>query len=78
MKRLLTEDRIAAPDALYQALVDAHDGLSDAESRQLNARLILLLANHVGDLEVMAEAAAAARASVLDDRQAASGEGPPP
>jgi len=74
MKRLLTEDRIAAPDALYQALVDAHDGLSDAESRQLNARLILLLANHVGDLEVMAEAAAAARASVLDDRR----ESPPP
>jgi len=68
MTELRTEDRLHAPDEVYQALVDAHDGLSDAESRQLNARLILLLANHVGDHQVLAEAAATARSSVLTDR----------
>lgn len=68
MPKLLTEDRLDAPDEVYQALVDAHEGLSDAESRQLNARLILLLANHVGDHEVLGEAAIAARSSVLNDR----------
>ena len=68
MSKLLSEDRIVAPDDLYQALVDAHDGLTDAESRQLNARLILLLANHIGDAEVMMAATAAARESVLGDR----------
>jgi len=67
MTRFSTENRIDAPDALYQALVDAHDGLSDAQSRQLNARLILLLANHIGDVRAVAEAAAIARASVLED-----------
>ncbi len=64
-----TEDRLDRPDDLYQALVDAHDGLSEAESRQLNARLILLLANHIGDAGVAAGLAALARASVLDDRE---------
>lgn len=68
MSALVTDDQIAAPDDLYQALVDAHEGLADAESRQLKARLILLLANHVGDLAVLQEAAALARASVLRDR----------
>lgn len=68
MSALVTDDQIAAPDDLYQALVDAHEGLADAESRQMNARLILLLANHIGDLAVLQEAAALARASVLRDR----------
>ena len=68
MSALITEDQTAAPDDLYQALVDAHDGLEDSESRQLNARLILLLANHIGDLAVLQDAAALARASVLRDR----------
>ena len=69
MSLLAQEDRIGAPDELYQALVDAHDGLSDAESRQLNARLILLLANHIGDVDVAAAAALEARMSVLADRE---------
>jgi hypothetical protein len=68
MSKFVTDDQTAAPDDLYQALVDAHDGLEEAESRQLNARLILLLANHIGDLEVLQEAASVARASVLRDR----------
>ena len=44
-----------------EALIDAHRDLSDAQSQALNARLILLLANHIGDLEVLREALAAAR-----------------
>ena len=67
MTAFKAEDRIEAPDDLYQALVDAHEGLSEAQSRQLNARLILLLANHIGDVEVAAAAALVARASVLGD-----------
>jgi len=62
------DDRLKEPDRLYQALVDAHEGLSDAESRQFNARLILLLANHIGDEAAVEAAAEAARQSVLADR----------
>lgn len=62
------EDGIDRPDDLYQALVDAHEGLSEAESRALNARLILLLANHIGAADVASAAARMARESVLRDR----------
>jgi hypothetical protein len=48
-------------DAFYEQLVAAHHGLSDADSGALNARLVLLLANHVGDANVVTEAIAAAR-----------------
>jgi hypothetical protein len=51
-------------DAFYDALIAAHHGLSDAQSELLNARLLLLLANHVGDLSVLREAIAAARQGV--------------
>ena len=48
-------------DDFYEALIDAHRGLSDEASRLLNARLILLLANHIGELGVLRQALAAAR-----------------
>lgn len=48
-------------DEFYEALIDAHNGLSDEQSEALNARLILLLANHIGDLRVLREALQAAR-----------------
>ena len=51
-------------DAFYDALIAAHQGLTDAQSELLNARLVLLLANHVGDLSVLREAIAAARKGV--------------
>ena len=50
-------------DDFYEALIDAHNGLSDEQSEALNARLILLLANHIGDLRVLREALAAAKAA---------------
>ena len=63
---LNTEPNIAAPDDFYEALIEAHRGLSMAQSARVNARLILLLANHVGDLAVLREALAKARAGVAE------------
>ena len=51
-------------DDFYEALIDSHRGLDDAQSQAVNARLILLLANHIGDLRVLREALAAARQGV--------------
>ncbi|MBR0642749.1 DUF2783 domain-containing protein [Plastoroseomonas hellenica] len=53
-----------APDAFYEALIEAHRDLTPEQSHRLNARLILLLANHVGDLAVLREALAQARAGL--------------
>lgn len=61
---LNTDPNIAQPDDFYQALIDAHAGLTEAQSAALNARLILLLANQVGDLETLRAAIAAARDSL--------------
>ncbi|MBO6727925.1 MAG: DUF2783 domain-containing protein [Rhizobiaceae bacterium] len=55
-------DRLgAAGDDFYAALMAAHEGLSFEESARLNARLVLLLANQVGDLEALKKALAAAK-----------------
>jgi Protein of unknown function (DUF2783) len=51
-------------DAFYATLVAAHSGLTDAQSEQLHARLLLLLANHIGDRDVLEEAINLARNSV--------------
>ncbi len=50
-------------DDFYESLMRAHQGLSEAESHALNARLVLILANHIGDLAVLQEALALARRS---------------
>lgn len=50
-------------DEFYEKLIDAHNGLTDEQSEALNARLIFLLANHIGDLKVLREALQAARQS---------------
>jgi hypothetical protein len=56
-----TEANIVDPDGFYEAWVAAHEGLSDAESNDLDARLVLLLANQVGDQKVLLECIAEAR-----------------
>jgi len=66
MATLNTEPNIAGPDDFYERLIATHRGLSDEQSALVNAKLILLLANHIGDLEVLAQAMAAARADVGD------------
>lgn len=53
---LNTKPNIPAPDDFYAALIAAHDGLGDDASAALNARLVLVLANHVGDPETLREA----------------------
>lgn len=60
MPKLITTPNIAAPDDFYEKLIGAHEGLSDDESTAFNARLILVLANHIGDLNVLEEALRAA------------------
>lgn len=52
---------IEAPDAFYAELIELHRGLGEEQSRLVNARLILLLANQVGDIGVLRAAMAAAR-----------------
>lgn len=61
---LLTEVRLSDPDGFYEALIDMHRDLSEAASELVNAKLILLLANHIGDLAVLREAMALARQDV--------------
>ena len=50
-------------DDFYEALIEAHNGLTDEQSEALNARLILVLANHIGDLRVLREVLQAAKAA---------------
>lgn len=52
------------PDAIYAAIIEAHAGLSETDSAALNARLVLLLANHIGDETALREALAIARRSL--------------
>ena len=51
---------IPDPDGFYETLINAHEGLTKDESDALNARLILILANHIGDRAVLAAALKAA------------------
>ena len=62
MDTLTTALNLDAPDDFYEALIDAHQGLTAPQSEALNARLVLLLANHIGHLGVLKQALAAARA----------------
>ena len=60
---LITEAHLEAPDAFYEALIDTHRDLSEEQSHALNARLVLLLANHIGQQEILLQALQAARDS---------------
>lgn len=65
MSSLITTPNFEAGDDFYEALIDAHRDLSTAQSHELNAKLVLLLANHVGRQAVLGEALDAARSNVL-------------
>ena len=58
---LVTETNLTAPDEFYAALTELHRDLDDAESAKVNAKLILLLANQIGDREVLRAALETAR-----------------
>jgi hypothetical protein len=64
MSTLITESRFADPDRAYRALIEAHRGLPDEGSAALNSRLVLILANHIGDHSVLQEAIALAKRSM--------------
>ncbi|WP_280151219.1 DUF2783 domain-containing protein [Piscinibacter sp. XHJ-5] len=64
---LITDPHLESPDDFYEALIDTHRDLSTADSHALNARLVLLLANHIGSLEVLKQALALARAGGRHD-----------
>jgi hypothetical protein len=66
---LSTSSNFATPDDAFRAIVEAHRGLSDPESADLDAALVLILANHIGDLDVLREAIALARRRTLDPSQ---------
>ena len=59
--QLVTDPNLDSPDEFYAALAELHRGLDDATSAKVNAKLILLLANHVGDPAVLREAIELAR-----------------
>lgn len=71
------EDRLSAPDDFYQALLEAHAGLILAQSHVLNARLVLILANQVGDLATIRAALAAARDGLDEVPTQATSSRPP-
>jgi len=72
---LTLDPNMERPDDLYEALVSAHDGLTKAESEALNARLILILMNQLGDVEVIREAIEAAK-TAGQSRSPGSGASP--
>jgi hypothetical protein len=64
MGKLDTDPNLVSPDDFYEQLIAMHRGLSDAQSALVNAKLILLLANHIGDADVLGDALRAARDGV--------------
>ncbi|NUX98842.1 DUF2783 domain-containing protein [Paraburkholderia youngii] len=64
MSHLNTEINIADMDSFYEHLIETHNGLSEADSQLINAKLVLLLANHIGDMDVLKDAFAKARAGI--------------
>ena len=61
MAKLVTASQFPDPDAAYLALVQARRSLTDAQAAEFDTRLVLILANHVGDLDVLREAIALAK-----------------
>ncbi|MGY3694706.1 hypothetical protein ACVIGA_004786 [Bradyrhizobium sp. USDA 3240] len=66
---LSTSSNFAKPDDAFRAIVEAHRGLTEAQSADLDAALVLVLANHIGDLDVLREAIAVAKRRTLDAGQ---------
>ena len=66
MRALNTTPNISDVDGFYSELIDAHEGLTDELRAALNARLILFLANHIGDRVALSDAIQAAAEYVQD------------
>jgi hypothetical protein len=72
---LTTTPNIADPDGFYAELLAAHAGLGPAQSAALNARLVLILANHVGDRTALSGALALAAAAGAEGGHPAASRG---
>ena len=66
---LSTSSNFVKPDDAFRAIVEAHRGLNDAQSADLDAALVLILANHIGDIAVLREAITLAKRRVIDAQQ---------
>ncbi len=66
---LSTTSNFARPDDAFRAVVEAHRGLSEEQSADFDAALVLILANHIGDVDVLREAIALARRRMIDSQQ---------
>jgi hypothetical protein len=61
---LITTPNLESPDDFYESLIETHRDLDNAASHALNARLVLVLANHIGSLDVLQQALHVARGDV--------------
>jgi Protein of unknown function (DUF2783) len=66
---LSTSSNFARPDDAFRAIVEAHRGLSEEQSADFDAALVLILANHIGDIDVLLEAIVLAKRRMLDTSQ---------
>jgi hypothetical protein len=69
MTALSTQSNFSDPDAAYRQIVEAHRGLDDEQSAALDAALVLILANHIGDAAVLSDAIALAKRRLLGVRE---------
>ncbi len=66
---LSTRSNFSNPDDAFRAIVEAHRGLSEEQSADLDAAMVLILANHIGDLDILREAIALAKRRMLESKQ---------
>lgn len=64
---LSTTSNFKDPDSAYRAVVEAHRGLAAAQSADFDAALVLILANHIGDADVLEQAIALAKGTLVKD-----------
>jgi hypothetical protein len=66
---LSTKSNFSTPDDAFRAVVEAHRGLTEEQSADLDAALVLILANHIGDLDVLREAIGLAKRRMIEAAQ---------
>ncbi|WP_454642229.1 DUF2783 domain-containing protein [Bradyrhizobium liaoningense] len=66
---LSTSSNFARPDDAFRTVVEAHRGLTEEQSADLDSALVLILANHIGDIDVLREAIGLAKRRMIDGQQ---------
>ena len=70
MTALITDTNLADPDDFYASLIEAHRDLTTQQSHAMNAALVLLLSNHIGDISVIRQALSQARQAASESAEA--------